>query len=119
MSKIANALAISATLLVLTGCGGSTDPRMVGRWESRRGFANSLEVEFRGNGKLAVKSIESSGSKSHSGRWQVEGGSGDELTIRMKTGGSYQVRKVKFLNEDFFVMTASGGRTLGRFKRME
>ncbi len=107
-------LPLMALAVVVSGCGGdSTDKRLHGDWEGRRGFSKTIQVDFNSNGTTKIVTKGSS-QETVSGYWSVVKRGKRQITIQMKRGmtGSYQERRVKFINEDYIELTsASGSKT--------
>lgn len=112
---IIGACAVGVVLLVavlLMMAGGPTDPRLVGRWECRRGLVNVLTVNFQSNGRVAIQETD---KPSVGGSWSVvRSEAGNSLIIQLPSGQ----RRVKFIDGDSFVMTRPDNSKVGQFQRL-
>lgn len=116
---------ILLVLLLATaiGCGeastaGPVDARLIGKWESRRGFVGTDTIDFRSDGTANISSFDGKKKKSYTAQWYVKEPGEEQIKINMQARGKeeFRVRKVKFRPDGSFEMT-EGGTIIGRFER--
>ena len=112
-------LGLLLLFLGVSGCGlGGVDNRLVGRWETRKGFAKSTVMHLKADGSAEVVVSENQkAGKPITGSWGVTGESGGKLVVQIRLSGQTQQRTIKFLNDDLLEMhDGSGGVT--KYARM-
>ena len=94
-----SALLVAVCLLPVTGCGsGGTDARLVGKWSGNPTLVTTMELNFRGDGQVKVKSVDADGqAKQSTGNWSVVESGSDYVVIKLRTSSSasYLRRKGK------------------------
>jgi hypothetical protein len=111
-----------ATLPGLLGCGhrpaGPLDARLLGVWESRRGFVGTDTLDFRDDGTLRVTTSDGQQEKSYTAQWYVAQPGAEPLKLSMQAQGKkeFRVRHLSFRDDGSFEMR-EGNNILGRFER--
>lgn len=106
----------------LVGCGGRPagplDSRLVGRWESRRGFTGTDTLAFKQDGTVEVMAFDGKNKKSYVGRWYVAEQGKEQIKVSMQAQGkeAFRTRRVKFHDDGSFELR-EGGTLLGRFEK--
>ena len=114
--------------MVLTlglGCNGSVkpkgpiSPRLVGKWEARKTFVETITIEFREDGSTVITDTKGDKASSFTGSWYLVEDGKDQLKIQMQASkkGGMEARTVKFQDADFFELK-QGAKIAGRFKRL-
>jgi hypothetical protein len=115
----------SALLLLvvgLAGCGsrpaGQIDSRLVGVWESRRGFTGTDTLDFKNDGTVQVTAFDGKKKKSYVGQWFVAEQGKEQIKVSMQAQGkeAFRTRRVKFHDDGSFELR-EGGTLLGRFEK--
>lgn len=115
-------LAIVFSSALIVGCGssgGPTDPRLVGVWETRKGFNGTLTIQFNDDGTANVASNDGNDTKKYTVNWYVDGESEKGIRVQMQPGGKkeYELRTAKFIDKTSMELKGPGGKSLGRFQR--
>ncbi len=117
--NVAWLLVIALCITMLSGCGGSIDSRLVGKWQARASLVSDLEVDFRADGTATVTSSEGGPAKTHPCRWYAVSSSGNSLTINLKpdSKSSYEPRQIIFRGDDVMDLYGANGRDYRRYHR--
>jgi len=111
---------LAVSCMLVSGCGGPTDSRLVGVWENRQGFTKSTRIKFAADGSMIVATkTEGQGSEQMKGSWYVvTPSSGERITIKVSLKGESRERSVKFLEGDLIEMSAGAKGGVRRFTRV-
>ena len=120
-----------AVCLPMLGCNsrgsaksGPLSPRLVGKWECRKGFAGTITLHFKDDGSLEVSETRENKPSGYNGTWRLvedkkeADGGNDSLLIQMQTkkGGSLEHRTIKFQDSKNFDLK-NGAKIMGRFQK--
>jgi len=112
-------IALSLSCMLITGCGGSTDSRLVGVWENRQGFTKSIRIKFADDGSMIVATkTDGRSSEPMHGSWHVATTDSKRITINISLKGKTRQRWVTFLGEDLIEMSEGGDSGVRRFSRV-
>ena len=101
--------------LLLAGCdagggGGSTDARLCGKWEGRKGWATVINVEFKSNGSTTMSTKGESGpAKTMNASWGVVKSGTKAIKIFLVNSSKREERTVKFIDANHIEMKSPGG----------
>lgn len=113
-------VALIVSCMLVSGCGGPTDSRLVGVWENRQGFSKSTRIKFAADGSMIVATkTEGQGSEQMKGSWYVvTPGGGERITIKVSLKGESRERSVKFLEQDLIEMSTAAKGGVRRYTRV-
>lgn len=120
VAAICVAAVLTFSCMLVSGCGGPTDPRLVGVWENRQGFTKSTRIKFAADGGMIVATkTEGEGTDQMKGSWHVATTANSKrITITVSLKGQSRQRSVKFLSEDLIEMSQGTEGGVRRFTRI-
>ena len=116
---------LALALVPVSGCRSSSKPKgpitpkLLGKWECRKGFAGKVSMDFHDNNTITVGDTKGDKTTSYTAQWYLHEDGKDSLKIQilLPKKKDYELRLVKFLDAESFELK-SGATIMGRFQKI-